>query len=65
MTDYSDRLHQFLLDQEQTTEDGDRLFYCSYLLGHLSLAAAADPASAEQLEGVSTTVSTTPSPSTD
>ncbi len=48
--DYSDHLHQYLLKQEETTDDADRLFYSSYLLGHLSLATAADPASSEQLE---------------
>ncbi|GGO87580.1 hypothetical protein GCM10011348_41100 [Marinobacterium nitratireducens] len=46
---YSDHLHQYLLRQEETTEDADRLFYSSYLLGHLSLAAAADPETPEQL----------------
>ncbi|NVK42877.1 MAG: YfcL family protein [Oceanospirillaceae bacterium] len=49
-SDYSDRLHQYLLKQEESTDDADRLFYSSYLLGHLSLAAAADPASAERLQ---------------
>lgn len=48
--DYSDSLHDYLLAQEQTTDDNDRLFYCSYLLGHLSLAAAAEPESAQQLQ---------------
>ena len=48
--DYSDSLHEYLLAQEQTTDDNDRLFYCSYLLGHLSLAAAAEPESAQQLQ---------------
>jgi len=50
ISDYSDRLHQYLLQQEQSTDDADRLFYSSYLLGHLSLAAATEPASADQLQ---------------
>ncbi|UTW13569.1 YfcL family protein [Marinobacterium rhizophilum] len=41
--DYSDSLHSYLLSQEQNTDDNDRLFYCSYLLGHLSLAASTEP----------------------
>jgi hypothetical protein len=41
--DYSDSLHNYLLGQEQNTDDNDRLFYCSYLLGHLSLAASTEP----------------------
>lgn len=48
--DYSDNLHNYLLTQEQSTEDNDRLFYCSYLLGHLSLAAGSEPDSCDLLD---------------
>jgi hypothetical protein len=47
--DYSDSLHTYLLTQEQSTEDNDRLFYCSYLLGHLSLAASTEPDNCDTL----------------
>jgi hypothetical protein len=47
--DYSDTLHTYLLTQEQSTEDNDRLFYCSYLLGHLSLASSSEPENCDLL----------------
>ncbi len=47
--DYSDSLHNYLLNQEQHTDDNDRLFYCSYLLGHLSLAASTEPENCDAL----------------
>ncbi len=50
--DYSDILHDYLLEQEQQTEDNDRLFYSSYLLGHLSLASGSEPENCEQLNDI-------------
>jgi hypothetical protein len=48
--DYSDSLHNYLLTQEQSTDNNDRLFYCSYLLGHLSLAASTEPTDCDLLD---------------
>ncbi|MBP0048021.1 YfcL family protein [Marinobacterium sp. AK62] len=43
-----DLTEQRLLEREQAAMDEpDELFYCSYLIGHLNLVAAEDPASDE------------------
>lgn len=48
----AEQAHRALLNHEQEigSQDADQLFYASYLLGHLSLIAATEGRSRDELE---------------